>query len=382
MTSVKTTGDKKENPMPTIPDGHIDIPELTAVLITANVTKSFLVVPERLASAAQTAAWSVPLFSAAASFFWIYPLIYVLKKHPHRNLIEISTQYLGKTASYILGTILYVMVISLAFTGISEISGAITVVVLPLTPPRSFLLIVFATALFMSSRGTETLSHTSLFFCAFIVLAVILNIILTIPIWRIRHALPLLGPGLKNLFKVYMVRQSVYVELIILGFMGVYIRKPDDLGKIARNSMLISSPVLAGAVLAPVLSLSYPYIERQIVPFLRIARLIDLGGFLQRFDSLFVIAWLSSGILHLTLGIYFGALILGTLFGAKDYRPFLPIGALLGLAGSFLIPSVADIIVLDFDILRPYSIPFVYLWVWALSLFTYFSQKQSAGSKP
>jgi len=120
--------------LPRIPDGHLDWLEVMAILILFTTRKGFLTFEERVARAAQTAAWSVPFFSALLSMAWLWPLVAVLRAHPRMNLIDITEQLAGRAVAILLGLAFSAYMIGVAVTDTDEVSHALNTSVMPRTP--------------------------------------------------------------------------------------------------------------------------------------------------------------------------------------------------------------------------------------------------------
>ena len=366
---------------PTIPDGHIDVVQAAALLVVFDIAKAFLVFPERMARSAETAAWSVPLMSAALSALWLVPLVYVLKAHPRRNLVEITRERAGGFLAVVFGILYYGVVVGLIATGANEIGGALTMSVLPLTPPYVLRLAGFGAALYVASRGTEVFSRTCAAVAPFIILMVVALLLLSSPSWHLVNFTPLLGPGLKQLLATFLVRQAIYFELTGLGFVAVYLRNVEDTGRVAFISTVVSAVVLGIVVTAIQLVLPYPYLERQTAPFLRIARDVYLGRFFQRFEVVFIPAWLSNGVLDLAAGTYVGGLVLASVVKVGNYKVLSALTAVIAVTVSLLTPNVATAIVADFDIIRPYDVPFIYVWLVVLTVLTWLHGRTRKGKE-
>jgi len=177
-----------------------------------------------------------------------------------------------------------------------------------------------------------------------------------------------LGPGALELSETYFIRQAMYGEMLSLGLICVYLRKPEHTGKIALWTAIISMMVLTVTVFTTQVSMPYPTLVRQSVPYLRLARLIYLNRFFQRVDALFVIVWLGDGIMKTAIAAYIASLTIAAILRLKTYKPLLvATAAIIGVV-AHMIPGVGETIILNFDIIRPYSVILLYGWPWLLVL--------------
>jgi len=355
-----------------IPQGHVGWVEAAAMIFVFDVTKAFLAFPERMSRSAQTAAWSVPVFSALLSGLWIWALVSVLEANPGKDMITISKSLLGPYLTFALGMAFYLFNVSIVGTASREIADALATVILPLTPLDLLLFVGYAVSLYLALKGVEILARMCVAGSVLIVSLLVAIAILSANMWRVDSVFPLLGPGPVKLLKTYGLRQSIYTEVLGIGMIAPYLRRSEDTGKVARRSLALSAAVLSLTVLNCEMVFPFPSLSHVPTPILRVTRLIFLGRFFQRFDAVLVPVWLTAGVLKLAAGMLVGALVLGTTLSIKSLGLLTAVTAVMSAAVSHFIPDLATAIILDFDILRPYSVVLLDGWplaLWAVSRF-------------
>ncbi len=352
---------------PLIRDGRIGWPEAAAILFMSEVMKAFLAFPERMAKGAMTAAWVVPIASALLSAVWIAAMVALLKRYPGLNLIDVSKKLAGRTVGALLGIAFFAYSAGLCAACAYQIGSALISTYLPRTPLSFLLILGFALGAYVAASGTEVVGRLCVVWGIFTACSVLLLVLLTIPSWGTEQFYPLLGPGVGALAKTAFVRQAVYSEIMVLGVIAAYIRKPRDIGRAAIWGTVASAVMLTVVVIAAHMVLTYPRLIQQSASLLRVARRVYLGRFFQRFDSLFVLIWLGSGVVRMGLGVYAGSIALASAFGLRAYRPLTPLVALATLVCASLIPDTSTSVIIDFDILRPYGV--ILIMGWPLAMF-------------
>ncbi|MCL6516768.1 GerAB/ArcD/ProY family transporter, partial [Alicyclobacillus sp.] len=107
-------------------------------------------------------------------------------------------------------------------------------------------------------------------------------------------------------------------------------------------------------------------------PMYALARLIHIGHFVQRLESVFVFMWVSAAVVKLAITLWSAAYMLAAGFGWPTYRPLLPALCLLSLAISLLPHDVASAFDLHGEILMrwgwiiAFALPLVLLGVGAM----------------
>ncbi len=362
-----------------IQDGHIGHIEATGILVAFAITKAFLVFPERMAKNAETAAWAVPVFSGLMSVLWLWPLIVVLMAYPGKSIVQITRHLLGRPMSWLATLITFLYMTGLVATAASEVGHALNNVVLPQTPHKLLMFLLFSVAVYVCLHGLEVMGRLCVLGALIVFVNAILLAILSINHWDFNSVFPLLGPGLKNLAKTVVIRQAVFGELLGIGLLAPFIRTQNQISKATWRSLALGTLILSLSVLTCQMVFPFPSLLNASMPFLRVARLIFISRFFQRFDILFVLMWLTVGVIKITVGIWFSSVAIAFALSLETYKPLVPLVALAGLIPSHLIPDLSTTIALDFDIIRPYSV--IFLYVWSFGLFIAHKAKGSRNGK-
>lgn len=356
--------------------GHIDTLGLASVLFVYVVAGAFLAFPTRLAKSAQTAAWTVPIFSGVLCALWLAPLVYVHPRYPGKTIVEITRDLAGKAVAAIFGVFFFVANTGMVCSIARQLCETLTTVVVPLTPITFTLTVVCATGIYLALKGTEILSRLSIIITVATILNVTLSSALTYHAWHIDDIYPLLGPGLPDLAKSYFIGQTMYLELMALGILAPYLRKRSSLGKATLAGTVLSMVMLSLVTLTCLMMFPYPSLTRVHLPFLRTVRIIYLSRFLQRFDAVFVVIWLSAGTLFVAIGAWINSHLIASLTGLGAYRIGVLISGVLILAGAFLPSNIAEAISVHSTVIRTYSLLLLYPWSYTLLVLQLMREKK------
>lgn len=352
-----------------IPGGHIGWIEATAMLLIYSTVKTFYAFPSTISKLAGTTAWSVPIFSALASVFWLWALVSVLKAHPGEDIIAITRSLMGPYAAFGFGTVFCLINIGIVGTAAAELLQAIGTTLLPTTPPFFLVALGFSVITYVSIHGVEVLGRVAAIVAVLAVGLLALTTILSIDMWKPASLLPLLGPGIGPLLKTYGVRQAMYLEVLPIGVLAPYLRKPDDSGRTVRWAVGATAVYSALAILICEVMFPYPSLNLMVEPLQRVTRLIYLGRFFQRFDAVLSPVWLLSAMVHGSVGVVatsLGATSTLSLSSPKTLKLIIVVVAALMTVVAILVPNLALAIVADFDLLHPYSV--ILLDTWPLAL--------------
>ena len=346
--------------------GHIGWVEASGLLLITLLSKVFLIYPVRMAMDGQTAAWSLPILSGMLSAIWLLPLSAVLSNHPGQGIIEITRALLGKFLAFLFGILYYVSQLALIALSASEISDALTGVMLPRTP-RAFLLTAgLAIALYLATKGLETVARMSVPLTVVVILYLIATSALSLNQWNADSVFPLLGPGAIRLAKSAVVRQYMYGEILSLGILAPYLQEPKQAGRIAWGCTLVSGAVFILVVLTCQMVFPYPTLSHAVEPVLRVTRLIYLGRFFQRFDAILSPIWLSTATLRVAAGIALLSTALSAVTSIKSLGVLMALTAAATGVLAAMVPDMATNMILSFDVVRPYSV--ILLMAWPIAL--------------
>ncbi|MGE5542638.1 MAG: GerAB/ArcD/ProY family transporter [Bacillota bacterium] len=356
------------------PGAAIGSAEAIAILATFTVLKVFLAAPERLTREGQTAAWAIPLLSALVSVLWVAPLVSVLNAYPGMDIIQITAKLAGRGFALAAGSTYYVVLLAILATGARQTVSALTSVALPNTPLYFLLAVGYAVIVLVPLWGLESLARATviggLYSYSMVALLPAVSLVSSyfVTPHRMDYLFPLLGPGVIDMAKICLVRQSTYFELLALGLLAPHIRERGGAGKVAWMSLVLSA--FGSSLLLLALSLVFPYPSLARVPFphLRVTRILGIGRFFQRLDALFVADWLTASLLGGALGVYVLGLTLASTFHLHRYEPWLfrLSGAVVILA-AYSIPNLSMTVIAEYDIVRPATT--VMLDTWPVSLF-------------
>ena len=298
----------KQEESTTIAAGHLGWLEVTAIILIYAMTKIFQIFPTRMAMKAQTAAWTVPIFSGILSALWIWALVSVLKANPGKDIISITRSLFGPYVAFVLGIVFYLYNLGIVGTSMGEMAETVATILLPLTPTVFLMAVTLLVSLYVALKGLEVVGRVSI-----AVASVMLGLFaavstLSINMWVLDSVFPLLGPGVATLLKTYVVRQAIFGEVLSLGVVAPYLRKPNDVGKVATHGTILIATALSLAVLTCQMVFPYPSLTRTVAPLLRVTRIVNLGRFFQRTDALLAPVWLIVGHMQVAIGILVASL--------------------------------------------------------------------------
>jgi hypothetical protein len=172
-----------------------------------------------------------------------------------------------------------------------------------------------------------------------------------IPEMNFNNIFPILGTGVNSIIMKGLYRVSIFVELLAVLLLPPFLgdnRKVRSTGYIALS---LSTVFLTLSSFAYILAFPYPGNLEPFLPIYQMARLINLGRFFQRIESLFVFIWAFAALLYITVAFYLMVYVVAKSVGLKYLRPIILPMMVIVYSAIFLPPNLISTIVLKTEII-------------------------------
>lgn len=318
--------------------------EAITLLINLICTKIFLFYPRMTVEDAGTAGWIISIFSSVITFILFFIFMKLHTRFENKDIVDIAEHLGGKPLKIIIGMIIAGIALLLVIIVIREYSEDMKVISLPLSP-LSFIMIFFIVGTVLGSMlGLEAIVRLNAIVVPVISVAYIVILLGVIPQMELNNIFPILGTGMRNILGNGLFRVSVFAELLAIFLLPPFLgdnKKVRGTGYIALG---ISSVFLLISSLAYILTFSYPSNLEPFNPIYQMARLINLGRFFQRIESMFVFIWAMAALLYITSLFYLAVYVIAKSSGLKYMRPLIMPLAVIVFSAAFLQPDLISTI--------------------------------------
>lgn len=271
--------------------------------------------------------------SAFIAILLFYVVAFVLFRlcinlYPQKKDLLDVTQY--KSQRLIIGVIVSLAFCIVTTLTLRQFSEGIKVMTMRKSPV-SFIGGIFGFAMiFGATCGIKSIAKTNNFFVPFIYAAAILLTLATINKNDLLGIFPIFGYGLNVIIPKGFIILSMLFETIVFFILPPNLYEPNDIKKIGNYSFLFSLVIFItiGGIYCIITPPSSNFESYE--PFFRLIKQIELGNFLQRFDSLFLILYCLSAFLYLSTSLYFSTYIFTKTFKLSETKFLVaPIGTLI-----------------------------------------------------
>ena len=294
--------------------------ETTSILIILLTVKMLFTYPRYLIERCLNGAWlSVMVYSILAlAIFFVTQLVYL--KTGRTTIITQAEAIGGKILRGIVGT----LVITLMMINIAPMVRAFPEAIKTVLLQNAEMLVIVAILAIGTSIGAylgiEALGRVAAIFLPLAAFFILAFFVLLAPHFKVTNLFPF------SLFDVSIGNTSsfsLFSDILVLNFLLPYI---GDMKTVRRSGILaivISGITGTLIVLAYCLVYPYPSSARFIVPIYQLARMVKIGTYFQRLESVFEFVWSISIFIYCSLYLYIICDIFRKSFDLTDYKPLI-----------------------------------------------------------
>lgn len=274
-----------------IEEGKFGMQEAISLLIITMSIKVYFTSPSFIAVILGTSSWYMTLISAATAMLGFSFLCLLLKRFPGRNLIEAFDLSMGRAFGFLFSMILILFLLGGTAILVREFAEVLKIYSLPTTPPT----LLIGTLLFVTTitcfMGLEGITRSARLMAYFILVGFLVVIVLASTHYDYHNLFPILGYGLDRTILYGLSRSSFYGEVILLGLIAPSLQGLTHIKRAGLISIGVSGILVSVALAAGMMAFNFGTAQEMTSQMYELARIIHIGGFLQRLDPSFLFTW-------------------------------------------------------------------------------------------
>lgn len=303
--------------------------EFIAMLTLFVATNAFLTYPRYVSASGLEAAWMEPLIAGIATlllFVFVERLLSAF--FPGMDIVEVCKETFGKWIAVFFAILFSAYFIFSTAAVIRQFTENVITTVLPSTPIL-FVggLFAFAVA-YIAYAGLEGICRTAYFLLPILIIGTIGLCILTINWWHPLYLFPIWGTGIQSVLIGAMKYSPIFTNVLLLCVIYPHAHNPNEFRWIGTASITLSTLVLVFFILTYHMVFAPTETGKSTFAFYQMARMIYLGRFIQRMESVFIFLWVSAAVVKMAVTLWGAAYLMSKAFGWETYRPAVPALAL------------------------------------------------------
>lgn len=291
---------------------------------------------------------------AIYAFIILFIIFKMYKKFAHKDLIDICEFIGGKYLKIIVGVIISIFLVVICALASSELIENIKIVLFN-DAPRVYIASLFAITVFIGSiSGLKSILKVTTLIAPAIILSVVLMFFTLYKNIDFTNFYPLFGNGIGTFLIHGLINIARYKTIF---FIFLIIPKLKNYQKIGYTILSIDIAFNLIITFLLVGIMPYPAITENSFPIFELTRLVSVGRFIERVESIFILFWLMIGFIYLSTLISLSASTFAKTFNIKNKKIFILIFLLIVLLSNILFSSYENIIIVKdfiFTNISPY----------------------------
>jgi spore germination protein KB len=297
--------------------------QLGVLFFTYLTGSSIINIPGPLIAVANNSAWLSILLSWIAGCLLLAGMLYLHKRFPSTDFIEISNILIGKVATFILVIILPLPFMIHIGTGISlDVGLFMESTMMSETPIYIFTSTILVVAVLTVMSGIEVISQMFALLLVTLFVFVGIVLVLSIPDYDFSNLKPLIPSKFKPvILGAYMSFSFPYAELFLFSMLIPFVKDDEQtrIPKVMFISMTLNLIVLILVTTSTILVFG-PIAGDRKFPMFELARIIEVQEIVQRIESVIGMSLIVGSFMKVTIALYVMNLFVVRLFNLRDSR--------------------------------------------------------------
>jgi len=338
-----------------IKEGKFGVHEAVCLVIIAICNKIFSTTPGYVTRTIGTTGWYMTLIScttAIALFTFIYLL---LKRFPGKNIVEIYDASLGRVVGFVFSFLLMMSFLSSVGIYSREFTEIMKTYALPATPPSVIIGALIFTASVAVFLGLETIARVAKLALYPALLGYFLILLFSSEYFKLHNLFPILGYGLDKTVFTGILRASAYDEVTILAVFAGSLQGTAHIKKAGFISLLLSGFIISLGLICFSLAFGYTSIQEITIVAYILTRGLKYGTFFQRLDPIFLLLWIITTTIYISILFYTTVSIYCKLFRLQDARPVAVPMAVLAVSAAIIPKDFSSVLSVYVEGIRTYG---------------------------
>ena len=338
-----------------IKEGKFGVYEAVCLVIIAICNKIFSTTPGYVTRTIGTTGWYMTLISCTTAIAFFALIYLLLKRFLGKNIVEIYDTSLGRVVGFVFSFLL--MASFLLSVGIyaREFTEIMKTYALPATPPSVIIGTLIFTASVAVLLGLETIARVAKIALYPALLGYFLILVFSSEYFKLHNLFPILGYGLDKTVFTGILRASAYDEVTILAVFAGSLQGTAHIKKAGFTSLILSGFIISLGLLCFSLAFEYTSIQEITIVAYILTRGLKYGTFFQRMDPIFLLLWIITTTIYISILFYTTVSIYCKLFRLQDAKPVAIPMAVLAVSIAIIPKDFSSVLSVYVEGIRTYG---------------------------
>lgn len=310
-------------------EDKIGIREYIAIAVLIFTGKVSDDTPALLTQSLWNTIWMTPIIDGILTIIPLYFLLYTIGKYPNQHFSDIFKHLFGRFFGVIVLLLLWLISAIIIILDSAIYTNIIESIYYSKTPTIVIAFTFIGVSSYMAKRGLEQIGSVAWIFFPFIMAALFLAFILTIPKFNPSFLFPIFGPGEWEVMKQSALKtSSLYIDLLYLSFLAPFLSSKGAFKKGTIISFISAIALITIGYIVFVGLFDYRSLRMLNYPYHELILYIHLG-FITNIETIFLPFSLIASFIRFAIFLYINALILGKICKIDDFERLIPLLAIL-----------------------------------------------------
>lgn len=335
--------------------------EAICFMIVVIINRMLLNTPKEIIKNSATSAWINVIVISIITIVFIIIICKLYKNFSGKDILDISEYLGGNILKTIIGIIFLLLFLYVAAILLRNFCDSLQKIFLPNTT-ITYIMFFFIVGIILANKlGLPSIIKINIIIIGLIFTSAIIISIAPISYFDFSNLFPIMGNGINETFFSGLTNLFAFSGIGYLYFLMPFLNKPQNFNKIAIVSTVVSSIYLLLSVISLIGLFSYLTTSKDIFSILLLTKVINLGGFLERIDSILMLVWILSFLAYLSFILYFALYTYRRITNLQDQNGVLYLFSTIILGLALLPQNVIKINFLDNELLKILAIPLVFI---------------------
>ncbi len=267
--------------------------------------------------------WLSDLLSIPVHLLLTVPIYLLWKRFPNQSLIEYSQTILGK-AGILIGSFYVLFFLHTLSVFLFQWNAFFTTAIMPGTPVLFTLVFLLPFCAYAVIKGIEVISRLAEFFAPLVIVVFTIIFLLLTKDMDLKVFTPFMEQSFSSILMGAFIMSSRTSEILILAMLLPYLNNKKENIKLVFlpfYSILALFWIISAITVLATLGLDLTRVLQ--FAYFEVVRLVNIGDFIERIDSIHISVYILSGFLRITLYYYVLVITLCQVFRLKDPKPLI-----------------------------------------------------------